>query len=1172
MCALRSLFLLLCALALVFSGESHAYTVLAPNEYMTDGSRGDVNAALGAATDGATIHIPAGTFSWSSGVVISGKGVHIKGAGSGRIVGRSTSAVTIGTGSKTFTTQTGLPLAAGQTVVVQRLADRSRFMEGTVSSYSDTSLTLNVTRVGGSGSADVWIIATNAATTLVQTSSTAPFTVAEDTSHHTEISGICFSNGTAGGRMIQLNHTNGGKHTLIHDCWFRQGRSSLAIDTATNHGLIWNCSFDAEFTETEIGIRGKWNSTAAVADWSTPHTMGMADSTGTRNFYIEDCDFHGYLNAHDFDDNTRLVFRYNLCNNSGTVVHGADTSNHGYRHAEWYNNVFVFNGFPDARTLNVNRWFYIRGATGVITDNVMPDILSGYYGDKPEILLSVMSLRRNEGPYACWGANTPGVQWPVPRQVGQGHDGTRPVRDPFYVWNNSGTARIDVSDFTNQCGVNADRAQDYIVEGFDFIRGPRPGYVKYTYPHPLRAAAGGGISGPPQITVQPQPQTVQVGQAAAFSVAAVGSAPLAYQWQRNGANLAGQNAATLTIGSAQTGDAGAYRCIVSNGQGSATSQEANLTVQQPSGTAPSIVSNPESATVAGGSPVSFSVSAEGTAPLTYQWQRGTANITGAVSQTYSISSVSSTDAGSYRCIVSNAYGSVTSQSASLTVSTQGSGNQYFVDAISGSDQNPGTASSPWRRCPGMAGWSGTAVLQAGDTVYFNRGQTWDVGVPAGSLLPGFELVGGVRYVGNEWNPQGGSQARAILRATARHEAGNVRFWQDHESLPTEFVGFAVNGNGFRSNGIDINHSFWRTGLTRAVKRIRDCVVHGQRGNGSEGDYKYGIIVSDHSPDASGQVANVEILDTTVYDVPRSGIALYPGDRGRISAVTVRGCTVSSPTGDPSYQTATHGITVKGDVRNSTVEYCHVHNVGGAAVFVNGPESGSGPGPSNFAARYSILQSTAAEGVVRIYGSGGKSVEMYGNLILPNSAGGGFNISGNSGTLTAEVHNNTFVRAAVNLGGASGSGTLRFINNIAYHPSDRALDDPAQRLTEHRNNLYFRSAAGSTLVRSGSTSYTSADIGSWEAGVVVADPLFEQVDQFPSGFSGNSASGYAPNGSGLSLRTGSPGVSAGADLGSRYGGSISGEARPAGTAWDLGAYQSPLVARPRKPSNVRVSVQ
>src|ERR1700676_4190384 len=84
--------------------------------------------------------------------------------------------------------------------------------------------------------------------------------------------------------------------------------------------------------------------------------------------------------------------------------------------------------------------------------------------------------------------------------------------------------------------------------------------------------------------------------------------------------------------------------------------------------APSIASQPASQTVAVGQAAVFSVMATGTAPLTYQWQRGTANIAGAISSTYKTPGTVSGDNGAtFRVTVTNSAGSATSNSATLTV-------------------------------------------------------------------------------------------------------------------------------------------------------------------------------------------------------------------------------------------------------------------------------------------------------------------------------------------------------------------------------------------------------------------------------------------------------------------------------------------------------------------------
>ena len=68
------------------------------------------------------------------------------------------------------------------------------------------------------------------------------------------------------------------------------------------------------------------------------------------------------------------------------------------------------------------------------------------------------------------------------------------------------------------------------------------------------------------------------GASVTFSVAAQGTAPITYQWKKNGTDLTGQTNADLTFASAAVSDAGNYTCAATNGGGSVTSDPAVLTV------------------------------------------------------------------------------------------------------------------------------------------------------------------------------------------------------------------------------------------------------------------------------------------------------------------------------------------------------------------------------------------------------------------------------------------------------------------------------------------------------------------------------------------------------------------------------------------------------------------
>jgi uncharacterized repeat protein (TIGR03806 family) len=89
-----------------------------------------------------------------------------------------------------------------------------------------------------------------------------------------------------------------------------------------------------------------------------------------------------------------------------------------------------------------------------------------------------------------------------------------------------------------------------------------------------------GRPAPPVVAAQPVPQTVPAGGAAFFRVAAYGSGPLRYQWQRDGRDLPGATAATYVIRSAAAADDGAaFRCVVINDHGRVSSEPAALRVE-----------------------------------------------------------------------------------------------------------------------------------------------------------------------------------------------------------------------------------------------------------------------------------------------------------------------------------------------------------------------------------------------------------------------------------------------------------------------------------------------------------------------------------------------------------------------------------------------------------------
>ena len=194
-------------------------------------------------------------------------------------------------------------------------------------------------------------------------------------------------------------------------------------------------------------------------------------------------------------------------------------------------------------------------------------------------------------------------------------------------------------------------------------------------------------SGQLTITQQPVSQSVCTGSPATFTVAAAGTGTLSYQWQKNSTNItngghySGCTTTTLTVSNTNSSDVANYRCVVTDSTGNVTSNQAALSLK----TATAITQHPSNQTLGAGDTATFSVSATGDGTLSYQWQKNSANITngsrvsGATSATLQITSLITSDAGNYRCVVTGNCGSATSNTATLTVMPAGQPGDFDDD-------------------------------------------------------------------------------------------------------------------------------------------------------------------------------------------------------------------------------------------------------------------------------------------------------------------------------------------------------------------------------------------------------------------------------------------------------------------------------------------------------------
>jgi N-acetylneuraminic acid mutarotase len=233
-----------------------------------------------------------------------------------------------------------------------------------------------------------------------------------------------------------------------------------------------------------------------------------------------------------------------------------------------------------------------------------------------------------------------------------------------YQWRKNGTALTGATAAT----LTLSNVSDADAANYDCVVSSAVGASSLSS---TSTAAKLTINDPPVITTQPTSVVAAAGSSASFTVSATGSGTLSYQWRKGGSVLVTATSSTLTLASVSPTDAGSYDCIVSNTLNgtvaSTTSSAATLTVN----TAPVITSQPANVTVAAGGNASFTVAATASGTLSYQWRKNGTAISGATSSTLSLTNVSTTDAGSYDCVVTNTVGgnmtSTTSSAATLTV-------------------------------------------------------------------------------------------------------------------------------------------------------------------------------------------------------------------------------------------------------------------------------------------------------------------------------------------------------------------------------------------------------------------------------------------------------------------------------------------------------------------------
>ncbi len=312
-------------------------------------------------------------------------------------------------------------------------------------------------------------------------------------------------------------------------------------------------------------------------------------------------------------------------------------------------------------------------------------------------------------------------------------------------------------------------------------------------------------------------------------------------------------------------------------------------IQYPAGQVPpTITQHPQSQTVMAGQPVTFSCAANGATPINFQWQRNNVDIAGATATSYTINSVTPADNGAqFRCVATNAFGSATSNNATLTVTAgtpvvagdvlitefrldgPNGANDEFMELYNNTDHNITVGTTD-----GSSGWSVGLAYQCelcppngeGLVVYFV--------VPNGTVIPArghflytntFTDGGGV-YRGYSLNNYGGTN-RATGNATFNGTGVNLEFVDD----PLE--GFALFTTSNQANWSLAN----RLDAVGAVNNLNPLFAEGPGINyvadyNNNVEYSWVRRMESGTPQDTNNSANdfVLIAATGPFTVPQGG--------------------------------------------------------------------------------------------------------------------------------------------------------------------------------------------------------------------------------------------------------------------------------------------------------------
>ena len=496
-----------------------------------------------------------------------------------------------------------------------------------------------------------------------------------------------------------------------------------------------------------------------------------------------------------------------------------------------------------------------------------------------------------------------------------------------------------------------------------------------------------------------QPAAVAVIQGSALSLAATlggtgaggagdgGTALMSLQWVKDGAAIAGATSLTFGVAAVAATDAGAYQLIAQNSYGTVTSAVAQVSVVL----APQIVASPESQNVAVGVSFALVATVQGTEPLGYRWTKDGAALPGYTSTTLMVVEAALADAGAYRLIATNLYGSATSDVAQITVfapptlaltnspaTNRVASGQGLVLAVTNTGTGPFTYS--WRLDGSPIAVTDTPMLTMTNLSVTNGGAySVVIGNYAGQItvvLAQVTVTGPPVITQEPASVIAASGSTVLLTVTASGEAPLIYQW--------------VKGGGAGGAGGEIGGAT-NSSLTLAAAALADAGV-------------YTVLVANNAGAVTSAPALLQVGDFPVITVQPMDQALDVGEDFLLSVAA----TGSAPL---VYQWFQDQESITGETNNSL----YVYGVNAAAAGV-----------------YAVTVSNLVGGVV----SRDTLVVVRAGPVIVTEPSSAWLALGASVTLGVQVFGNQplafqWFKDAVALAGATNS-TLSISNLVAAH--------------------------------------------------------------------------------------------------------------------------------------------